>query len=118
MQTADLTGISRHLFGPVNYRPLKELGSPGVIAEPSNHCNCLVRIRVAIPAQLRAEEMLLDPKSMRLSDTAYASKVSGRCEIRRRIWSVKVGKCSGRLLSLRSDPGAARVVIVADSDFA
>ena len=73
---------------------------------------------MAIPAQLRAVEMLLDPKSMGLSDTAYASKVSGRCEIRRRIWSVKVGKCSGRLLSLRSDPGAARVVIVADSDFA
>ena len=43
METADLTGIStRSIMGPINYRPLKLLGSPGLIKEPpqapNEHC--------------------------------------------------------------------------------
>ena len=35
MQTADLTGIPmRSVMEPINYRPLKLLGSPGLIVEP------------------------------------------------------------------------------------
>ena len=69
----DLSGIPRRsIFGPVNYRPLKELGSPSLIAEPPKHCTGIVRIREAIPALLRAVEKVLDPKSMGHSDTAYA----------------------------------------------
>ena len=34
METADLTGIPiRSVMGPINYRPLKLLGSPGLIVE-------------------------------------------------------------------------------------
>ena len=51
-------------MGPINYRPLKELGSPGLIVEPPKHRTSIARIRVAIPAQIRAVEKLLEPKSM------------------------------------------------------
>ena len=35
METADLTGIpTKAIMGPINHRPLKLLGSPGLIAEP------------------------------------------------------------------------------------
>ena len=37
METADLTGIPlKSIMGPINYRPLKLLGSPGLIVEPPN----------------------------------------------------------------------------------
>ena len=37
METADLTGIpTKAIMGPINYRPLKLLGSPGLIEEPPN----------------------------------------------------------------------------------
>ena len=37
METVDLTWIpTRSVMGPINYRPLKLLGSPGLIAEPLN----------------------------------------------------------------------------------
>ena len=58
-------------MGPISYRPLKELGSPGLIVEPPNHRTSIARIRVAIPAQLRAVDKLLEPKSMGLPDTVY-----------------------------------------------
>ena len=65
LETTDLTGIpTKSIFGPVNYRPLKELGSPGLILEPPKHRTSIVRIRMEIPAQLRAVEKLLEPKSM------------------------------------------------------
>ena len=55
LEAADLTSIPRELiFGPVNYQPLKELGSPGVIAEPPKHRKGLARRRMAKPAQLQA----------------------------------------------------------------
>ena len=38
METADLTGIPmRSVMGPINYRPLKLLGSPRLIVEPGTH---------------------------------------------------------------------------------
>ena len=72
LETVDLDGIPRRsIMGPVNYRPLKELGKPGLIVEPPKHRTSIARIRVAIPAQLRAVEKLLESKSMGLPDTAY-----------------------------------------------
>ena len=72
LETADLTGIpKKSIIGPNNYRPLKELGSPGLIVEPPKHHTRVARIRVAVPAQFRAVEKLLEPKSMGFPDTAY-----------------------------------------------
>ena len=54
METADLTGIPmRSVMGPINYRPLKLLGSPELIVEPPKHRTSIARIRLATPAQLR-----------------------------------------------------------------
>ena len=53
-ETADLTGIpTKSVMGPINYRPLKSLGSPGFVVEPPKHRTSIARIRVATPAQLR-----------------------------------------------------------------
>ena len=68
LEAADLTGIpKRSIFGTVNYRPLKELRSPGLIVEPPEHRTSISRN--LIPAQLRAVEKLLEPKSMGLPDS-------------------------------------------------
>ena len=65
VESADLTGIPlKSIMGPVNYRPLKKLGSPGLIVEPPKHQTSIARIRVATPAQLRVVEKLLEPKDM------------------------------------------------------
>ena len=58
LETADLTGIPP-IMGPVNYRPLKQLRSPGLIVEPPKHRTSIARM--AIPAQLRIVEKLLEP---------------------------------------------------------
>ena len=72
MQTADLTGIPvKSVMGPINYRPLKLLGSPGLIVEPPKHRTSIARIRLATPAQLRVVDKLLEPKEMELPDAAY-----------------------------------------------
>ena len=72
METADLTGISmKSVMGPINYRPLKLLGSPGLIVEPSKHQTSIARIRLATPAQLREVDKLLEPKELELPDAAY-----------------------------------------------
>ena len=48
------TGIpKKSIMGPVNYRPLKQLGSPGLIVKLLKHRTSIARTRVAIPAQLR-----------------------------------------------------------------
>ena len=63
METADLAGIpTKAIMGPINYRPLKLLGSPGLIAEPPKHRTSIARIRLATPAQLRVMDKLLEPK--------------------------------------------------------
>ena len=65
LEMADLMGIQqRSIMGTINYRPLKELGSPGLIVEPLKHRTSIARITVPIPAQLRAVDKLLEPKSM------------------------------------------------------
>ena len=72
LETADLTGIPQKLIrGSVNYMPLKQLGSPGLIVEPRKHQTSIARIRVVIPAQLRIVEKLLEAKSMGIPDTGY-----------------------------------------------
>ena len=72
MKTADLTGIPMiSVMGPINYRPSKLLGSPGLIVEPPKHRKSIARIRLATPAQLRVVDKLLDPKEMELPDAAY-----------------------------------------------
>ena len=77
MEAADLTGVPRRaIFGPINYRPLKKLGSPGAIAVKTKHRKGLARIRVASQAQLRAVEKLLDPKVMKIPETGYAGSES------------------------------------------
>ena len=52
----------------VNYRPLKQLGSPGLIVEFPKHRTSTARIRVANPAQLRIVEKVLEPKSMAIPE--------------------------------------------------
>ena len=69
MESPDLTGIP--LKSVINYRPLKQLGSPGLIVEPPKHRTSIARIRVATPAQLRVLEKLLEPGEMGLPDAAY-----------------------------------------------
>ena len=72
METADLTGIpTKSIMGPINYRPLKLLGSPGLIAEPPKHRTSIARIKLATPAQLRVVDKLLNPREMELPDAAY-----------------------------------------------
>ena len=117
METADLTGIpTKSVMGPINYRPLKSLGSPGLVVEPPKHRTSIARIRVDIPAQLRVVDKLMDPREMELPDAAY--------EGTRLANDPRYGKPCGntqlaKTLAVydRADPAAARVVIVAGSDF-
>ena len=117
METAELTGIpTKSIMGPVNYRPLKLLGSPGLIAEPPKHRTSIARIRLETPAQLRVVDKLLNPREMELPDAAYESTRLADAPI--------YGKPCGstqltKTLAVydRADPAAARVIIVAGSDF-
>ena len=117
MKTADLTGIPmRSVMGPINYRPLKLLGSPGLIVEPPKHRTSIARIRLATPAQLRVVDKLLDSREMEFPDTAY--------EGARLADDPRYGKPCGnaqlaKTLAVydRADPAAARVIIVTGSDF-
>ena len=116
-ETADLTGIpTKSVMGPINYRPLKSLGSPGFVVEPPKHRTSIARIRVATPAQLRVVDKLMDPREMELPDAAYEGKKLAN--------DPRYGKPCGntqlaKTLAVydRADPAAARVVIVAGSDF-
>ena len=107
MVSADLTGIPlKSMMVPINYRPLKQLGSPGLIVEPPKHRTSVARIRVATPAQLRVVEKLLEPGDMGLLDAAYeGTKLAD---------DPRYGKPCGdsqlaKTLAIydRSDPGAA-----------
>ena len=96
-----------------------ELGSPDMIAEPPKHRTSLARIRLAKPAQLRALEKFLDPKSMGLPDTAYANlKLAEEARYGEEYGTSLLAKALAAYD--RSDPGAARVMIVRRrvSDFA
>ena len=117
VETADLTGIPiRSVMGPINYRPLKLLGSSGLIVEPPKHRTSIARIRLATPAQLSVVDKLLDTEEMELPDSAY--------ECGRLADDPRYGKPCGsaqlaKTLAVcdRADPAAARVIIVAGSDF-
>ena len=110
METADLTGIpTKAIMGPINYRPLKLLGSPGLITEPPKH-------RLATPAQLRVVDKLLNPGEIELPDAAYeGSKLAGDPRYGKPCGSTQLAKTLA--VYDRADPVAARVVIVAGSDF-
>ena len=117
LETADLTGKpQKSIMGPVKYRPLKQLGSPGLILEPPKNRTGIARIRVAISAQLCIVEKLLDPKSMEIPDTGFLGPKLAE--------DPRYGKSCGisqlaKTLAMydRSDPRAARAIIVAGSDF-
>ena len=117
METADLTGIpTKTIMGPVNYRPLKLLGSPGLISEPPKHRTNIARIRLATPAQLRVVDKLLNPREMELPDAAYeGSKLATDPRYGKPCGSTQLAKTLA--VYDRADPAAARVVIIAGSDF-
>ena len=84
--------------------------------EPPKHRTSVARIRVATPAQLRVVEKLLEPGDMGLPDAAYEGS--------RLADDPRYGKPCGnsqlaKTLAIydQSDPGAARVIFVAGSDF-
>ena len=63
MEMADMTGIPvKSSMGPINYRPIKMLGSPGLIMEHPKHRTSIARIGLATPAQLRVVYKLLEAK--------------------------------------------------------
>ena len=117
METADLTGIpTKAIMGPINYRPLKLLGSPGLISEPPKQRTSIARIRLATPAQLRVVDKLLNPGEMELPDAAYeGSKLAEDPRYGKPCGSTQLAKTLA--VYDRADPAAARVVIVAGSDF-
>ena len=117
METVDLTGIPlKSVMGSINYRPLELLGSPGLIIEPPKHRTSVARIILATPAQLRLVDKELEPKDMGLPDAAYeGGKLANDSRYGRPCGKAQLAKTVA--VYDRSDPGAARVVIVAGSDF-
>ena len=117
METPDLTGIPmKSVMGPINYRPLKLLGSPGLIVEPPKERSSIARVRLATPAQLRVVDKLLEPKEMELTDAAYeGAKLADDPRSGKPCGSSQ----SAKTLAIydRADPAAARVIIVTGSDF-
>ena len=90
----------------------EDLSNHYLIVEPPNHQTSIARIRVAIPAQLRAVEKLPDPKSMGLPKTAnIGPKLSKLPRYRRshgtsqlaKLWQFKITRILERreLSSLR-----------------
>ena len=84
--------------------------------EPLKHRTSIARVRVVAPAQLRVVEKLLELKDMGLPDAAYGGpKLAEDPSYGKHCGSSQVAK----MLPVydRSDPGAARVIIVAGSEF-
>ena len=119
MKTADLTWIPlKSTMGPIKYRPLKLLGKSGLIVEPPppKHRTSIARIRLATLAQLRGVDKLLEPKDMELPDAAYeGAKLANDSRYGKPCGNALLAKTLA--VSDRSDPGAARVIVVAGSDF-
>ena len=113
METADLIGIpTKSVMRPINYRPLKLLGSPGLVVEPPKHRTSIARIRL----WWRVVDKLLDPREMELPDAAY----EGTRLADDPIYGKPCGNTQlAKTLAVydRADPAAARVVIIAGSDF-
>ena len=71
---------------------------------------------MATPAQLRVVEKLLEPRDMGLPDAPYeGSKLADDPRYGKPCGSSQLAKTLA--VYDRSDPGAARVIIVAGSDF-
>ena len=117
LETADLMGLPpKSITGPVIYRPLKQLRSPGPIVEPLKHRTSIARIRVAIPEQLRIVEKLLEPKSMGIADTGYmGQKLAEDPRYGRSCGTSELAEALA--VYDRPNPGAARAIIVAESNF-
>ena len=117
METADLTGIpTKSVLGPINYKPLTLLGSPGLVVEPPKHRTSIARIRLATPAQLRVVDKLLDPREMELPDAAYeGTRLADDPRYAKPCGKTQLAKTLA--VYDRADPAAARVVIIAGSDF-
>ena len=117
METAHLTGIPmRSVMGTINYRPLKLLGSPGLIVEPPKHRTSIARTRLATLAQLRVVDKLLGPREMELPDAAYeGARLADDPRYGKPCVSAQMAKTL--VVYDRADPAAARVIIVAGSDF-
>ena len=116
-ETADVTGIPvRSIMVSINYRPLKLLGSPGLIVEPPKHRTSIARIRFATPAQLRMVDKLLEPVEMGLPDASYeGAKLVDDPRYGKPCGSAQLAKTLA--VYDRSDPAAAKVIILAGSDF-
>ena len=117
METADLTGMpTRSVMGTNNYRSLKLLGSPGLKVEPPKHRTSFARIKLAAPAQLRVVDKLLDPREIELPDAAYeGTRLADDPRYRKPCGNAQLAKTLA--VYDRADPAAARVIIVAGSDF-
>ena len=84
--------------------------------ESPKHGTSIARIRLATPAQLRMVDMLLEPKDIGLPDAAYESgKLANDSRYGKSCGNAQLAKTSA--VYDRSDPGAARVIIVVGSDF-
>ena len=116
-ETADVTGIPvRSIMVSINYKPLKLLRSPGLIVEPPKHRTSIARIRFATPAQLRMVDKLLEPVEMGLPDASYeGAKLVDDPRYGKPCGSAQLAKTLA--VYDRSDPAAAKVIILAGSDF-
>ena len=84
--------------------------------EPPKHQTGIDRIRLAIPAQLMMVEKLLEPKSMGIPDTRYLGpKLAEDPRYGRFCGTSQLAKPLA--VYDRSDPGLARAIVVAGSDF-
>ena len=85
--------------------------------EPPKHRTSIARIRVAIPAQVRrVVEKLLELKNIELPDAAYAGpKLAEDPRCAKSCGNSQLAKTLA--VYDRSDPGAARAIIAAGSDF-
>ena len=84
--------------------------------EPPKHQTSIARIKLATPAQLRVVDKLLDPKEMELPDAAYeGAKLADDPRYGKLCGSAQLAKPLA--VYDRADPAAARMIIVAGSDF-
>ena len=115
LERSDLSGIPRSaVFGPIIYRPLKELGSPGKIEasyEPG-----LNKGGETCATASSGQASGLDPKFLRFPETAYAGpELLNDAKCGEGLGAIKLTKALADYNCL--DPGAARVLIVASLDF-
>ena len=84
--------------------------------EPPKHRTSIARIRLVTPAQLRVVDKLLDPREMELQDAAYeGAKLAADPRYGKPCGSAQLAKTLA--VYDRTDPAAARVIIVTGSDF-